>query len=123
MAQTLYRGADHMQEEGARVRVMSDSEKIGYQGVTINAEGDEHSERAQERGERYRSGFRVHASNIPFGRVYTFGSSSGWLTRIAIVIALAAILAFLVLVALPVALIGAAIGAVVYIVLSLLRGK
>lgn len=113
-----------MQEDRTRVRVMSDREKTDYRGVTVNAGGDDESGRYKKSGDGYRRyGFRAHTANIPFGRVYTFGMGNRWLTRLAIVIIGSAILAFLVLVALPVAIICAAIGMLIYIVLTVLRGK
>ncbi|BEU87656.1 hypothetical protein TAMA11512_11200 [Selenomonas sp. TAMA-11512] len=113
-----------MQEEESRVRVMSTGEKNGYQGLTVNEAGGSDSESTHEDYGSRQYGFRAGASNSRFGKVYTFGSSSSsWLTRMAIVIILAALLTFFLFVALPVALIGAAVGGIIYIVLHLLQKR
>lgn len=105
----------YCEEENAEsVRVISKEEIVDYQGVTIDTgSGDQQRQRRQYN--QNTGNHQVFIKKISLG-------SSGWLTKIVILVALAAIAAFLLFVALPVALIGVGIGIVVWMVLSFLRG-
>lgn len=94
------------------VRVMSPEEKSQYQGVTIDTTENDRGERRQYGGARQNTGFYV--KQIRLGR-------SNWLTKLAIMVALAAIAAFVLFIALPVVLICVSVGVVIWIVLSFLQ--
>lgn len=110
--------------EAEAVRVISRDEIDGYQGMTIDTidrsdrSGEDNSYRAyQGQGASYRAGSKqkIFVKQIGFGH-------TSWLTKIAILVILAAVVSFIVFVALPVVLVAAGIGIVIWLVLSFLRG-
>lgn len=99
------------------IRVLTPEEKVGYHGVTIDSENNQKEESSKSNSYQYSS---------PNGKIYVknlnFGQGGNWLTKVAIMLIIAAIAGFLLFVALPVALIGIGVGIVVWTVLSFLKG-
>lgn len=102
-------------QEAETVRVLTPEERAGYQGVTIDTANDN-----DQAGEQ-----RTHYNNNSYQHIYVKNistiSSSSWLSKILIILVVAAIASFLLFVALPVALIGIGVGIVVWLVLSFFR--
>ena len=100
-----------MEERDLEVRVMSNSERNDYDGITI----DEDTGREEEKGK--------HTDHIIF---QTFGwkdlllGRMGWTAGIAIVLTLLALAAFVVFILGPILLVLAGVGIVVWLVMNLL---
>jgi len=107
-------------ETSDEVRVMSRDEKNLYTGITIDESADKTPEMSSNHEGYY------HGKEKPFSmgdaRHFKFRLSGGnWISTLAVMLLVAAVIGFIIFVALPVALIGVAIGAVVWIILSFLR--
>jgi hypothetical protein len=97
--------------EAAKVHVMSQEEKDGYNGVTIEetSSGRSHFKEEPKSGNR-----KIYINTFGLG-------NSNWLVKVSLFVLVVAILAFVVFVALPVILVGAAIGIIVWLILSFIR--
>lgn len=83
-------------EQETKTRVLSDTERRDFDGVTIDEEGDTvQVEFTPTQKEEARSGYEQFQDYGPRVKVYHFGGSS-WLSRIIMIIVLAAILAAIV---------------------------
>lgn len=108
----------------ANVREMSQSEKYGYQGMTIDETG---SAGEEEHETFYRSpggGSRIFVRGIQLGHSGTWMEKllqNYWLSRLAIGLVVAAIATFLFFVALPIMLTVAGVGIVVWLMLRFLH--
>ncbi|MBQ7479905.1 MAG: hypothetical protein IJT01_13580 [Selenomonadaceae bacterium] len=121
-----YRCGCELNEEGMcsncgperQVRVMSQEEKVSYDGITIEESSN------GERGEspRFYKKSAFDGNGIRFRHIVLDTGSRGWLGWLIGGLAVAAVLAFVFLVALPIVLVLAAVAAVVWFLLSLLRG-
>lgn len=102
------------------VRVMSKSESASYEGITIDEGSNEKDYRTNTGGFRYDS----HKSSGIHIKMFSWRDlllgSGNTLTRIAVIVALIAILGFLLFAVLPIAIVIVAIGIVVYFVMQLL---
>ena len=86
---------EHKEQE-TKTRVLSDTERRDFDGVTIDEEGDTvHVEFTPTQKEEDRSGYDQFQDYGPRVKVYHFGGSS-WLSRIIMISVLAAILAAIV---------------------------
>ncbi len=107
----------------ANVREMSQSEKYGYEGTTIDETGQE----GREDNTFYRQrpgGARIFVRGIELGHSNTWVDKlfrNYWLSRIVIALIVAALVTVLVFVALPIVLMVAAVGIVVWMMLRFLR--
>lgn len=83
-------------EQETKTRVLSDTERRDFDGVTIDEEGDTvQVEFTPTQKEEAQSGYEHFQDYGPRVKVYHFGGSS-WLSRIIMIIVLAAILAAIV---------------------------
>lgn len=83
-------------EQETKTRVLSDTERRDFDGVTIDEAGDTvHVEFKPTQKEEEQSGYEQFQDYGPRVEVYHFGGSS-WLSRIIMIIVLAAILAAIV---------------------------
>lgn len=83
-------------EQETKTRVLSDTERRDFDGVTIDEAGDTvHVEFTPTQKEEDRSVYEQFQDYGPRVKVYHFGGSS-WLSRIIMIIVLAAILAAIV---------------------------
>lgn len=83
-------------EQETKTRVLSDTERRDFDGVTINEEGDAvQVEFTPTQKEEEKSRYEQFQDYGPRVKVYHFGGSS-WLSRIIMIIVLAAILAAIV---------------------------
>lgn len=121
-----------MEERDPNVRVMSRDERTSYEGVTIDdstgePEDSPHREQAGYSYGSHNGGFNFGGTQGSFGgpRIKVFGwkdlifGNMSMLTRIAIGLAILAVLAFLIFAVLPVALVVLGIGVVVYFVMQI----
>ncbi len=83
-------------EQETKTRVLSDTERRDFDGVTIDEAGDTvHVEFIPTQKEEEQSGYKQFQDYGPRVKVYHFGGSS-WLSRIIMILVLAAILAAIV---------------------------
>ena len=83
-------------EQETKTRVLSDTERRDFDGVTIDEAGDTvQVELTPTQKEEAQSGYEQFQDYGPRVKVYHFGGS-GWLSRIIMIIVLAAILAAIV---------------------------
>lgn len=83
-------------EQETKTRVLSDTERRDFDGVTIDEEGDTvQVEFTPTQKEEAQSGYEQFQDYGPRVKVYHFGGSS-WLSRIIMIIVLVAILAAIV---------------------------
>lgn len=83
-------------EQETKTRVLSDTERRDFDGVTIDEEGDTvQVEFTPTQKEEEQSGYEQFQDYGPRVKVYHFGGSS-WLSRIIMIIVLVAILAAIV---------------------------
>ncbi|MCR5560041.1 MAG: hypothetical protein K6F62_06815 [Schwartzia sp.] len=100
--------------EENKVRVLSQDEKMNYDGVTIEEAGsyDENSGPQQDVRFERTSGPRIH--------YMSFGDNGSLMRKIWLFLIIAGILAFIFFIALPVALVALVVGAAVWLFFSFL---
>ena len=84
-------------EQETKTRVLSDTERRDFDGATIDEEGDTvHVEFTPTQKEEDRSGYEQFQDYGPRVKVYHFGGTN-WLTRILLLIIIAAIAAIVII--------------------------
>ncbi len=102
------------------VREMSSAEQSGYQGVTLDEQGNT-EEAGGQRQDPWTGGQRIYMRGIRLGHSPSWMEKllqHYWLSRLLIGLVIAAIVTILVFVAMPIILLIAGIGIVVWILLS-----
>ncbi len=84
-------------EQETKTRILSDTERRDFDGVTIDEEGDTvHVEFTPTQKEEEQSGYEQFQDYGPRVKVYHFGGTN-WLTRILLLIIIAAIAAIVII--------------------------
>ncbi|WIW71702.1 hypothetical protein [Anaerosinus gibii] len=97
------------------VRVLTNEEKIKYDGVTIESESNEEGNQSYSFNDAMDGQHHIFVKNVNF-------RTSSWTSRLLIFLIIAGILSFLLFIALPVALVGIGIGVIVWSILSFFKG-
>ena len=107
-----------------QVREMSSSERLSYQGETIDEDGsisgDDGNLFRNNRGGRH----RFYVKGIQLGHSSTWADkllNNYWLSRLAIGLVVAGVVTVLIFVALPIALMLATVGIVAWVLMSFVR--
>lgn len=105
-----------MDEKESRVRIMTNSEKNDFDGITIEEDTGKEESRYSHGRKKYSSG-RILFHTMSWKDL--FFSKSGWLTRLAVLLAVLAIAGFFLFAVMPIVLIMLAIGVVVWLLMNL----
>ena len=111
------------EKKDENVRVMSNSERNDYDGVTIEESSGQPEEKLKKKVYTWdkfsrssrKNGFSLHS----FGWKDLLWKNNSWLVRLAIVVAIVAVASFLIFAVLPVVLCIAVIGILVWLIMQL----